>query len=417
MTIVSFYQAHVKLLHAYLIADLPFSKMNGVFVGLVSVQGTAETTEPSVVPITQTPCVLHTWSISEEWQRWETETYRDKDGKYKTRKVLKRGSVTLASGSFRPPHFYVKDETGIIRVIPEKVSIPSRAILYKRITEKKNPQLYNFVNAPPVPDSTGVRCFSESGIVLHDRIFVVGNALYNDNETIVEIRDDNNGNTPYIISYSEPKHSVNSCIASYVGMLFFSLSVWFFTLFSFTSELEIPSILYGGGSVIAVLCFLCWLYVRYLAIVDLKNKVGQALSNINVQLQRRAHLIPQLVACVQGMMAYEKSIQPLFAELRSRIIGGSASIQGCVSVLNCLVERYPTITSDVNFNEFQKELINTEQKIALARTYANDVIMHYNTRIERFPECLIASVIHLKKSDYIQISDIERVTPDISLVE
>lgn len=418
VSLVLFYFGHRQLLHQFLIADLPFSKMNGVFVGLVSIRGTAESPEPAATPFTQTQCVMHSWSVSEEWERWETETYQDKDGHTRTREVLKHGSDTIASGGHRPPFFYLQDETGWVRIFPQKAEMESRTFLGIRTTKREKPELYASVEAAPVSGSTGIRFFSESGIALHDPLYAIGNALYDDRLGAVDIRDDANANTPFVISFETPDKTVEKRGCMYGLTTSCAVIIWLVFLIAFAENLPYGGLLIlCGVPGIFLLCFLSWLYIRYYTIVDLKNKVLQAFSNVDVQLQRRASLIPGLIECVRAAASYEKEILKELAFLRSEIHPENMyEIHGCTPTVRLLAERFPGLSSERNFSALFSELQNTEQKIALARVYYNDVVTRWNTRIERYPESVIAQAAHLRRMELIQADDLERICPEIPFV-
>ncbi|MEI6248334.1 MAG: LemA domain-containing protein, partial [Verrucomicrobiota bacterium] len=88
-----------------LLDDTPLSKTLGVFIGEVEVTGTCVTSTPVQAYLSERMCVLYDWSVEEEWQRWETETYTDKDGRTRTRRVLRSGWTNVA-GSGHTQGFY-----------------------------------------------------------------------------------------------------------------------------------------------------------------------------------------------------------------------------------------------------------------------------------------------------------------------
>ncbi|NBN94660.1 MAG: LemA family protein, partial [Verrucomicrobia bacterium] len=126
------------------------------------------------------------------------------------------------------------------------------------------------------------------------------------------------------------------------------------------------------GLVIGVMLYLValgfgWVWMVFNSITGLRNRVRQAQSLIDVQLKRRADLIPPLVACVQGFRAHEASVQTLVAALRAQAAG--ARTAALAPLLVAVTERYPEIRAQESFDELRKNLVETEDRIALARAY------------------------------------------------
>ena len=105
-----------------LIDDTPTLKTMGVFIGLAELKGTAESENTLTSYITGTRCVQYSWSIEEHWSRQVTETVRDADGKTRTRTRTESGWKTVDHGG-ESPVFYLKDETGVIRIDPRNASL------------------------------------------------------------------------------------------------------------------------------------------------------------------------------------------------------------------------------------------------------------------------------------------------------
>ena len=97
--------------------DTPTSKTTGVFIGLVEVKGTAEVERPVISYLAGRSCVQYSWSVEEHWSRTVTETYRDSDGKMKTRTRHESGWTNVAGGGEQIA-FYLKDDLGIVQEEP-----------------------------------------------------------------------------------------------------------------------------------------------------------------------------------------------------------------------------------------------------------------------------------------------------------
>jgi hypothetical protein len=105
-----------------LLENLPTSKTQGVFIGLVELKGTAEAEEPLVSHFAARRCVYFSWSVEEHWSRTVTETYTDSEGKTKTRTRRESGWKTVADGGDEMP-FYLQDDTGVIQVVPDRAKV------------------------------------------------------------------------------------------------------------------------------------------------------------------------------------------------------------------------------------------------------------------------------------------------------
>ena len=141
----------------------------------------------------------------------------------------------------------------------------------------------------------------------------------------------------------------------------------------------------------------------YNSLVTLKQRVKNAWSQIDVQLQRRFDLIPNLVECVKGYMSHEEDVLTKVTELRtSWANAGTISekveldnqLSGALKTIMAVSENYPDLKASQNFSELQEELRNTENKISYSRQFYNDTTTRYNTKLELFPSNIIAGMFH-----------------------
>lgn len=146
----------------------------------------------------------------------------------------------------------------------------------------------------------------------------------------------------------------------------------------------------------------------YNSLVRLRQKVKNSWSQIDVQLQRRFDLIPNLVETVKGYMEHEKDVLAKVTELRtSWANAGSVAekadldnqLSGALKTIMAVSENYPDLKANQNFSELQQELQNTENKISFSRQFYNDSVTMYNTKLEVFPSNLIASMFGFKAED------------------
>ena len=130
------------------------------------------------------------------------------------------------------------------------------------------------------------------------------------------------------------------------------------------------------------------------SLIGLRQRVAQASSLIDVQLKRRADLIRRFVACVQGFREHEASIQRLLAAARAQAGGGA--IKALAPGILAVIESYPEIRAQGLFNDLSKQLIETEDRIALARGYHNNIAKFYNTRIGTIPGSYLADLVKMQ---------------------
>ena len=165
------------------------------------------------------------------------------------------------------------------------------------------------------------------------------------------------------------------------------------------------------GLVIAIGAYLVW---AYNALVKNKNLVAEGWSGIDVQLRRRADLIPNLIETVKGYAAHEDKLFHDIAELRAKSIsGGSVAEQSAVGQamsqalgkLFAVAEAYPELKADANFRDLQDKLAGIEDEIQLSRRYYNGAVRNLNTMIESFPTHIIASQFKFEKAEFFEIGD------------
>jgi LemA protein len=172
-----------------------------------------------------------------------------------------------------------------------------------------------------------------------------------------------------------------------------------------------------GGVALVVLI---WFFTTYNLLVQLKIRVENTWSQIDVQLKRRHDLIPNLVEAVKGYMSYEKDTFEKVIKARSQAIDASALedkakaenfLTQTLRSLFAVVERYPDLKANQNALKLQEELASTENKIALARQYYNDEVRLFNTRIEVVPSNIVANAAGFKKKAFFEIEDVSQKEP------
>ena len=154
----------------------------------------------------------------------------------------------------------------------------------------------------------------------------------------------------------------------------------------------------------------------YNGLVQARLKVDNAWSQIDVQLQRRFDLIPNLVETVKGYMTHESDVLTKVAELRTSWANAGTvaekanldnQLSGALKTIMAVSESYPDLKANQNFSELQQELQNTENKISFSRQFYNDSVTMYNTKLEVFPSNIIASMFGFKAEEFFKVESEE----------
>jgi len=166
----------------------------------------------------------------------------------------------------------------------------------------------------------------------------------------------------------------------------------------------------------------------YNGLVQLQNQVKNAWSQIDVQLQRRYDLIPNLIEAVKGYMTYEKSTLEAVINARNQAQAARAKIaqdggptesslkelatadtavKGALTNIFALAENYPQLRASENMQQLQEELTSTENKVAFSRQAYNDSVMLYNTKQQEFPAVLVAGMLGHHPADLFQVDNAE----------
>ena len=405
-----------------LIDNLPTSKTTGVFIGLVELKGTAEAEQPLLSYLAEYPCVHYAYTIEEHWSRTVTETYTDSHGKTRTRTRHESGWTTVASGGEQTP-FYLQDDCGIIRVNPAQATIEPLSV-FDATCGPYDPFYYGKGPAHAVGDSDHRRRFHETAIPLHTSIYIVGSARERDDIVAPEIAHHRDAPLFLVSTRSEKQvsrgYKVQFWLLGLLGLLP-CVGAWVLRAHQL-GPVRTPNVLayIVVGSAYLAVWLLGWVWMVYNSMVDLRQRVRQAWSNVDVQLKRRNDLIPNLVRVVEGLRDYECQVQTELAQLRAQL-GATAPGQsgpdpaGCVVHVNAVVERYPELRANEVFMNLQKNLVDTEQRLALARGYFNDVATFYNTRLEVLPDRYVAALSAMKPQPLITAADFERAAVKANL--
>jgi LemA protein len=168
---------------------------------------------------------------------------------------------------------------------------------------------------------------------------------------------------------------------------------------------------------IALGALLGYLIVTYNALASMRVRVKEAWSQIDVQLKRRADLIPNLVETVKGYASHEKEVFEKVTQARSAVLSASTPQQAsdannqltqALKSVFAVAEAYPELKASENFLHLQGELSDTESKIAYSRQFYNAVVRDFNTKIVTFPSSLVASVFGFKEQAFFEATEAEK---------
>lgn len=174
-----------------------------------------------------------------------------------------------------------------------------------------------------------------------------------------------------------------------------------------------------------LLAIAAYAVVIYNGLVKARQMVREAWSGIDVQLKRRADLIPNLLETVKGYASHEKDTLAEVTEMRTRAQGvpagdvaGRAAAEGMLSQalgkLFAVAEAYPDLKANENFRDLQQSLDKMETEIQMARRYYNGAARDLNVQVESFPSNLVANTFKFEQADYFEIeNDADRAVPEV----
>ena len=163
-----------------------------------------------------------------------------------------------------------------------------------------------------------------------------------------------------------------------------------------------------------VVILMVYAVVKYNNFVAQKNRIEEAWADIDVQLKRRYDLIPNLMDTVKGYMEHEQETFQQVTEARTAAMnagsvkeqqGAENMLSGALKSLFAVSENYPELRATENFQQFQTELSDTENKIQAARRFYNANVRDYNTDVDQFPENVIANLFNFQKRDFFEIEE------------
>lgn len=178
----------------------------------------------------------------------------------------------------------------------------------------------------------------------------------------------------------------------------------------------------GVVAVIAVIAI--YFFSLYNGLVRLKEQIKEAWSQIDVQLKRRSDLIPNLMETVKGYAKHEKEVFENVTKARSALMGANGAhekaeannmLTQALGKLFAVAEAYPELKANENFVQLQKELSDTEDKVAYSRQYYNTTVMEYNVKVKTLPAALFAPAMGFTEQEFFKTdNEEERKAPKVS---
>ncbi|WP_295620052.1 LemA family protein [uncultured Methanobrevibacter sp.] len=174
--------------------------------------------------------------------------------------------------------------------------------------------------------------------------------------------------------------------------------------------------------IVIILIIIVALVLLYNGLVTSRNKVKNAWAQIDVQLNRRADLIPNLVETVKGYAGHEKSVFEDVTAARAGLMNANGvkeisdannQLSSTLKTLFAVAENYPELKANENFKELQSQLAQTEDKIAYSRQFYNDTVLMYNNKCQTFPSNIIANLFRFKEADFFEVAGEARSVPKV----
>ena len=161
----------------------------------------------------------------------------------------------------------------------------------------------------------------------------------------------------------------------------------------------------------------------YNRFIVFNNRIKNSLAQINVQLKRRADLIPNLIETVKGFAKHETSAIKAVTDARKALVSAKGienkvkannQLEGALKTIFAIAEGYPDLKANTNFLELQRELAATEDRVAYSRQFYNDSILSYNNIVQKFPGNIFASMFGKKEKEFFKIADVDRKLPKVA---
>lgn len=167
----------------------------------------------------------------------------------------------------------------------------------------------------------------------------------------------------------------------------------------------------------AIVLLALYIWSLYNGLITESTQIDEAWGQIDIQLKRRSDLIPNLVETVKGYAKHEKTVFTEVTKARSALMGAKTPadsakandmLTGALKSLFAVAENYPQLKANEGFVQLQKELSDTEDKVAYARQFYNTQLMEYNLKVKIFPNVIVANMIGFKEKEFFKAEASER---------
>jgi LemA protein len=333
-------------------------------------------------------------------------TSRDSDGNTSTRTETYHQWHTIEQEQRNLPEIEVIDESGSVTVRLEGADVVERELFEDTFTREREGGFFSrmFDNA------TGRYRETEAGVALGDRLFVVGEASFDEERRIPVIARDVLASTR-----SEQSHTRwlgFGVVAS--ALLAAALTTASVALALEPDEPATPRAWLPGLAVVVIAAVLWWAVSTYNRLRVVAQGVDRAWSLIDVQLRRRHDLVPALAKVVAAHAAYEQEVLAGTVAARAADMNAEGARQtGELRRLLALAEATPELVAQESFLSLQRAIADTEARIAGSRTFFNNSLTLLRDRQRRFPSSLVAARVPLRHRDLIEADGFERTVPPI----
>jgi hypothetical protein len=401
--------------------DLATTPAAAVFAGRNEVKGQAATHTPLVSHLTETPAVWWVYTLEEERRHTRRVTTRDSQGRSRTRTetYYQWHEIDKKSGSLASME--VVDPTGSVPVRLQGADIVERRFGERTFDEDEGKGLLEGFLSRMFDNRTGRYRQIEKGIAVGDTLFVVGEARM-DQETGVPIL----GEDVMVSTRSEESHTgrLGFGVGALVVLALAGLAVGS----GYLVDPDAPGRPTGwlpGLGVGLLLVLVGWVLTLYNRLQLLTESVERAWTLIDVQLQRRHDLIPSLAQAVTGHAAHEATVlesvagqrwQAGHAQQTGQLAQEAGRQGGQLRQVLAVAEKYPELTADDSFLHLQRQLADTENRIAGARSFYNDTVTLLHDRSRSFPGVLVARAVKRTSRGLIPAEGFERTVPQVQPV-
>ncbi len=374
-----FYVVHYRT--QMVILDTPTSKVHGVFIGRVEVQGIAECDNPVRAYLSDIECVWSRYQVHELCVR---ATNRGK-------KTLLKDEWVMITERITSTPFYLRDDTGSILVDPKNATVICDKVFSRDVTPK-DPMYFGKCSMKEDPSSLHKRRYTEYALLRAGSVYVFGYAQERTDGVVAPMIADHDTLPMYYIVAGTQQDATKHTALQKRSFLLVLLGAYVLACFSMQNAG--PKQYADLGICTAIMIIITMLIINFNRLVNLRQRVHEGFAHLDVQYKRRADLIPNLVSVIKAAGEYEDKTLAELTALRALLTHDSPSKQidtkEASQPIAAIVENYPQLKTSENFLELQKQLADTETRIALAAAYYNDIATSCNRCCSVIPLNIVA---------------------------